>query len=194
MIDSGTILETLSTYQLPAILLGSILFGETVIITAAFLSAQGYWSPVIVFVLSLIGTISSDIVWFILGKYSVEWLRKWNWYKTQEEKIMQKAKYLKGSQPWLALLFIKFLYGTRIIMMVYFSIQKIPIRKILVYNIIGTTIWLIVMIAIGWLAGKSIINLTSYVNRLEYIIPVLIAVLIVYKGVTTWLTQRVQKM
>ncbi len=60
--------QVLTTYQLPAIFFGSFFFGETVILTAAFLGGQNIWSVESVFWLSLAGTIAADSLWFLFGQ------------------------------------------------------------------------------------------------------------------------------
>ena len=59
----------LETYKSPAIFLGAFLFGETIILSAVFLAIENSWSLLLMFVLSFLGTLIADIVWFVAGGY-----------------------------------------------------------------------------------------------------------------------------
>jgi len=192
-IDSS-IAALLTTYQLPAVLIGSFFLGETVIITAAFLSAHGVWSPLAVFWLALLGTILSDTVWFLLGQQILIQLNRWEFYKKQSVPLVRALTKLTGEKPFLVLLFIKFLYGTRILTIIYLSTRKMKLSTFTLFNGIGTTIWLIVIITIGWLAGKSIIDVLPFLNSTQYIILVLVIILLLVRLVTSWLSKTITKL
>jgi membrane protein DedA with SNARE-associated domain len=65
-----TLIQLLSSHQLPvvAIYAGAFLFGETILIAASFMAAQGVWTLWSVFWLGLAGTLTADSLWFLLGQ------------------------------------------------------------------------------------------------------------------------------
>lgn len=193
MISSDAIINLLSLYQLPAIFIGSFLFGETVIITAAFLSAQGLWSPINVFWLSLVGTIASDSLWFIFGRRILLFFHRWEKYKEQSEKLLVTLERITGKRPFLSLLFIKFLYGTRILTIMYLSVRRMSFPTFAIFDTIGSALWLTAIISIGWLAGKSIVNLVPFLNKFGYALLFLIAIILIFRFATTWLTKKLTK-
>ncbi len=190
---SVIIVNLLSFYQLPAIFWGAFFFGETVVITAAFLSAQGIWSLLNVFWLALAGTLISDALWFLFGKSFLKLLNRWQRYQQKHDKFVKKLERILGRRPFLVLLFIKFLYGTRILTIIYLSLRKIRFRTFLIFNTIGTLVWLVVMIAIGWLAGKGIANVIPVFHRIGYALSLLVLFLIIFKVITSWLGKRIIK-
>lgn len=188
--DNTTIIHFLTAYQYPAIFIGSFFFGESVIITAAFLAGQGIWSVQAVFWLALIGTIVSDSIWFLFGQSIIRSLKYWQRMLSKYEQYLQKIERLTGNKPFLALLFIKFLYGTRILTILYMSVRKMSYGRFLLFNTIGTIFWLVTMVAIGWLAGKGITNFIPVVARVEYLLLAVALLIIMYKAVSTWMEKR----
>ena len=91
------------------------------------------------------------------------------------------------------MLFIKFLYGTRILTILYLSTQKLQLSTFLLWNAIGTLLWLVVMISIGWLAGNSVINIIPYVDKAEYAAAILLLLIILVRFGTQWLSKRITK-
>lgn len=183
----------LLTYQLPAIFLGAFFFGETVIITAAFLSGQGIWSLSNVFWLSLAGTVISDGVWFLFGQSIFKFTHKWSENQKKYQLLITKLDKITGQKPFLSLLFIKFLYGTRILTILYLSIRKIGFWTFIIFDSVGTIFWLIVMISIGWLAGKGIANFIPFVQKTEYALLALAALIILFKLITIWIEKKITK-
>lgn len=188
-----TIVELLTAYQLPAIFVGSFFFGETVIITAGFLSAQGYWSLFNVFWLAFLGTIVSDTLWFLFGQQLLTYLHKWDRYQAKTTQLLKKMQQLSGERPFLILLFIKFLYGTRILTIMYLSIRRVGLWTFVLYDSLGSLIWLAVIVPIGWLAGKSIIDLWPYLNRIEYALLLIAVIILVFKLATLWISKKITR-
>ena len=164
-----------------------------VIITAAFLSGQGLWSLTTVFLLSLVGTLASDAIWFLFGNTIFKLTRKWQANQKKYQKLITRLDNLTRNKPFLALLFIKFLYGTRILTILYLSTKKISFWKFLFFDTLGTILWLIVMIAIGWMAGKGIANFAPFINKTEYALPAIVVLIILSKLVTIWMEKRINE-
>jgi len=168
------------------VFIGSFLFGETVIITAATLAVNFGWSFFNIFWVALLGTIISDVMWFYLGGIVLRRLSRWETYKKKHEKTMQALNKRTGEKPFLALLYIKFLYGTRVITIFYLSLRRVSIKSFILFDTIGSAIWLLVIMSLGWLAGLGIINLLPELNRLGYFLVAILAVIIITKLITLW--------
>ncbi len=190
---SETILALLTAYHLPAIFLGSFFFGETVIISAAFLAGQGLFSPMTVFWLSLLGTVASDSLWYLFGQKLLTIFHRWDTYKRNSEKVLAALESITGKQAFLSLLFIKFLYGTRILTIIYLSMRRMGFWFFTGMNTVGSIIWLVVLIPLGYLAGKSVADLLPLLHRVEYGALFLILVLLVFRFGTAWLSKKITK-
>lgn len=175
-------IQILINYGYWAIFLGSFFFAESVILAVSFLAASGLWPLSAVFFLALAGDLLADLLWYSGGKYSFRFAKF-------DSKIFNKAyKTLSGvidritrHKPFLALLFIKFLYGTRFLMLIYVARKKVSLKKFLIYDAIGTSIWLAVLLPVGWLAGKGAYNLIGAYRNFNYSILFLVLTLLLYK-------------
>jgi membrane protein DedA with SNARE-associated domain len=190
MDTSNFIIEILKIYQMPAIFLGSFFFGETVVLAASFLSAQGLWSVWTVFWLSLLGTLASDALWFIYGQKVLSYFHRWEKYRSGSERFIKALERITGSRPFLALLFIKPVYGTRILTIIYLSIRKVNFLTFMIFDALGSAFWLSVLSLFGWLAGRSIVNLVPWVNTLEYAALAIVLVVVLWRLIFTWLSKK----
>lgn len=191
-LDAETI-QLLTSFRGSAIFFGAFFFGETVVITASFLAAHGLWSLRDVFWLALAGTVLSDLVWFIFGQRFLRFFRRWEKYREKGAQLLAALEKITGRRPFLALLFIKFLYGTRILTILYLSMRKISLRTFAFFDSLGTVFWLAAVMAIGWLAGKSVINLVPVLNRFEYAALILLLLIISFRMGTLWLGRKISK-
>jgi len=190
---SRGILEFLVIYQQLAIFLGSFFFAESVILAASFLSAQGLWSFLTVFIFALLGTLLSDFFWYFLGIRFLKATRQWNLCRRAYNEISNILDKITKGKHFLALLFIKFLYGTRFLIIVYLAMRKIPFRKFVIYDTIGTTLWLLVIIPVGWLAGKGMYQIISIYRNFTYTVFGLILFLIAFKTIERLLRKKIFK-
>ena len=186
-----SIVSLLVTYQMPAIFLGAFFFGETVILTAAFLAGQGIWSVASVFWLSLVGTVVSDSLWFVLGQAFFKFTKRWEKYQDKYQTFLLKLETITGRRPFLSLLFIKFLYGTRILTILYLSIREVRYFTFLLFNTVGTILWLLVMISIGWLVGRGAMNVADVFYKVEYALTALVLLIVLYRIIAAWLGKKI---
>jgi len=185
--DKILIFSFLQAYQLPAIAAGSFLFGEMVIIIAAFLSAQGVWSIVNVFLLSLLGTVLSDMLYFLAGRYLFNKLRRRERFYKKYEIITGKLNKIAPRGSLAAFIAIKFLYGTRIIMIIHFASRQFPFKKFFIFDFIAAVVWLAVIIGLGWLAGAGALTLASIANDLRATAAGLLVLILIYKLAQLWI-------
>lgn len=185
-----TIESLLLAYQLPAIFLGSFFFGETVILAAAFIAGQGTWSLSAVFWLSFAGTLISDVLWFLFGQWVLKKTGSWQKQRGKYAQVMNTLERHTGRRPFFALLFMKFLYGTRILTIVYLSIRNISLSTFLLFDAIGTLIWLTSMVGAGYLAGKGVAYILPTLNAIQYALLALVLLLLMYKGTTLWVEKK----
>ena len=188
-----TIIALLTEFQMPAIFFGSFFFGETVIMTAAFLSTQDLWPLMHVFWLSLAGIITSDSVWFLFGRKIMLYFNRWERHKTRSERILAAIESITGNNRLALMVCAKFVYGTRIFTIMYLSMRKMNYGRFAAYDTISSSLWLTVICAIGWLAGKSVTNLVPFLNTFEYAALFLILVIVVFKIGMVWISRKIAK-
>lgn len=190
IMDTNFFIEILTLYQMPALFVGSFLFGETVILAAAVLSAQGLWSSWTIFWLSLLGTLASDALWFLYGQKILSFFHKWEKYRRNSEKFLRALEKLTGARPYLSLLWVKAVYGVRIFTIIYLSVRKVAFWKFMALDAIGSAWWLGVIIIFGRLAGTGLDEILPAIGNLEYAAAAIVFIIIVWRIIFTWVSKR----
>jgi membrane protein DedA with SNARE-associated domain len=186
----NTLIALVASYGQWSVLIGSFFFGESVIISSGFLSATGLWPIQNVYILALIGTIVSDSVWFLCGHLLLSKTQRLQQSSERYTRIITKIERVTGDKPFLILLFIKFLYGTRILTIVYLAHRKMRFATFVLFDFLGTIFWLGIMLGIGWLAGREIVNVLPHVRQFEYAFTILVAAAIIGKLLNLWISSR----
>ncbi len=176
-----SIARFLELYGPLAALVGAFLLGEIAILVAFILAAQGLIPADTVFIFSVIGMLLADFFWYFFGVGTLHFLHQWNLYERASAPILNLLHRIVGKNLFLSLIFIKFLYGARLIVMVYLAVIKTPLRVFLVFDAIGVVIFVSVLFVIGWLAGQGIYNLLPAYHVLTGVVAsVVVGGLIVY--------------
>lgn len=182
----------LLTYRYAGVAVGSFALGDTVVIGAGYLAGTGLLNFWLTLGYALIGTLIADCAWFLFGHQIIRRLPKYrnlDWQINMVEKIERLA----GKRLWLIILCFKFLYGTRILMIIFFSLQKISLVRFLWLDTVGTLIWLILFLGVGWLAGAGIVNLLPHVQSAELALTIFVLVLLVMRLGFSWMEKRLTK-
>jgi len=164
--------------------------GETVVLAAVIVASQSSWSMAEVVLWCFVGTVASDWVWFRLAGVAGNRLFERRTPGDRQERVLAWLRARTGERPQVALLFVKFLYGSRFLMLVYLATRRLATRQFLVYDAIGTAVWLAVLVPIGWLLGVG--ALQSEV-RIELFGLAIVAVLLMLRGGSSWITSRAQR-
>lgn len=186
-----TITALLSVYRVPTVFAGAFLFGDSVIFTAAYLAGQLQWPALPIFVTAFLGTAAADTMWFFLGAYFANRFRGTDFMRSKREKAAELLRKLTGENPAYALIFIKFLYGSRIAMILYVAARGLSFGTFSIYNSIGIFIWLAIFFPIGYLAGMGIASNFPILNAIEAGVIVLVASFVIMRLLTLWLTRKV---
>jgi membrane protein DedA with SNARE-associated domain len=169
------------TYGELSVALGAFLLGEIAILTAFILSAQGLLSFEMVFVFSIIGFLCADLFWYLFGRFILTFLHQWERYEKAAAPVEKFLHHTVGRHLFLSLIFIKFLYGARLIVMVYLALKKVPFRVFVLFDTLGLIIFIGILAVIGWLVGRGIYNLLpAYHTFTTIVAAVVISVIIVY--------------
>src|SRR3989344_6112655 len=185
-----TTLAILTAYQFPAIFFGVSVFSETIIIPGSFIAGQGIWAVDSVFWIAYLGTVISDMAWFFVGPSIFRFAHRFERITKRSEAVMKRLDTLYAGRPFRVLLMSKFIYGTRILTIIYLSLEKISAVKFLVSNLLGTFVWLSAVVAVGWLAGRSIINLMPMLSDVKYAILIIVILVVGFEFIPKWLQKK----
>jgi len=183
------VIETLALHKSWIVFVGTFFLGESVVLTSSALAAHGSWSVAAVAMWAFAGTVLSDTVWF---RSAAMGLDRWSAGERGERMVRLSARLdrLGGDRPYRALLFVKFVYGTRIASLAYMAARGVPLRKFVTFDAIGTGLWLAVMIPLGWLIGRGLDNLGADLKRFEGAILTVVLITAAIKGGRWWRARR----
>ncbi len=181
----------LTTYQIPTIFTGAFFFGDSVILAGAYLAGELRWSPVPLFLAALAGTIVSDVLWYLFGRFFSDRFSEVRFLKKEREKMSGFIARLVGEKPLVALIMVKFLYGSRIAMILYAAASGIKFWTFMFFNGIGAIIWLLVFIPLGYLAGMGVSHAAPLMGAVPTALVVLVISIIVFRAITIWMEKKV---
>ena len=175
---------------LPAIFVGTFFLGETVVLAGVVLVAAGRLAMPSLLGLALLGTLASDLVWFYCGQRLVRLARWWPGLQERYDLAMAQVQQVPAGQRFHYLLFFKFVYGIRIVTIVYTSLRRISLRRFLVLDALGSAAYLVVLVGVGLLLFHGASELAPAVDRLRYLIAAPVLSLILMRMGTQWLRKR----
>tara|TARA_R110000868_G_scaffold404509_1_gene682767 strand:+ start:5914 stop:6459 length:546 start_codon:yes stop_codon:yes gene_type:complete len=145
---------------------GIFIEGELVFLSAVIAASHGYLNIWFVVGIAVIATITSDLVYFNLGKNRAEKLMNKPKWKAKIEAVNQKLKKHRN----LFLISYRFLYGLRIATPLVLGTQNITLTTFLRYSIISTIIWVTLFTILGLAFGELILTYLKNIQQIEYYI------------------------
>lgn len=175
------------TLQYIIIFLGVAFGGEIVIIPLSFLVAQSFFPFFPFLLISFIAVVFSDTFWFLLGKSNITTKMMDHRYANNTILVITQAihKVSRGNNV-LALIFVKFLVGIRIVLIFSFSKNNMATRDFVRYNFIAIFIWLAVIIPIGFLSGLGFTYISNILENIYVGIGFVFLVLFIVIMMQLW--------
>ena len=175
---------------LPAIFVGTFFFGETVVLAGIVLAAAGAVPVQALVGLALLGTLASDLVWFFCGQRLVHFARRWRPVRVRYDQAMATMEQVDDGRRFYYLLFYKFVYGIRIVTIVYASLRRIRLRRFLLLDAVGSAAYLVVLVGVGLLLCQGATELAPAVHTLRYLVAAPVLLFILMRMGTQWLRKR----
>jgi len=173
-------LETFVTsYGYPALLAGSLMEGETVVIIAGFLAHSGHLYLPWVMLTAFVGAFSADQFFFQIGKRKgkayLESRPKW------EPRVVKIRHFLVRYQV-IAILAYRFLYGMRTITPIVIGASGFSTLRFVGLNFCSTLLWAASISTAGYYFGHLFEQVLQDLKQYELIIMLAIATV----GGTVW--------
>ena len=150
MIDVGALART---YGYPVVLIGTALQGEVVLLVCGFLAQQGYLSVWIVWLLATLGGTGGDQTYFLLGRIYGE--RLIDHLPRVLRNSLAAARGLVERHPRVVLIYMRFLFGMRILLPILTGASSIPTGRFIRYNVVMAAIWAAIFVGIGYVYGAA---------------------------------------
>jgi len=177
-------LETIiSKFGYPALVVGLLLEGETVLVLGAFMAHRGYLGLPPVILIGFMVTFASDQFFFWLGRTKgSQFLESRPAWKPNVE----KAQRLLHRNTNLLFLGFRFMYGLRTVMPFVFGLSKFDPRRFALLNLMGALLWALIFGLTGYAFGQVMEIILEDVDKYE----LWIALGIVVVGAGVWLYRR----
>lgn len=172
--------ELISAYGYAAIGIGTFLEGETILVLGGFAAHRGYLELPWVIMSAFIGTLFGDQLYYYIGRTKGKsLLEKRPSWKAKSEKVF----YLLDKHQILLVLGFRFLYGLRIVTPFLIGATNIAPTRFLILNILGASLWAIVIGIMGYLFGHALEIIIGDIKRYELLVFAILAI----AGLLLWL-------
>ena len=169
--------ELLQAYGYWALLVGTFLEGETIVIIAGFLAQQGYFSPALIALCAFVGSSTSDQLMFALGRW--KGLAILQRFPRLENKV-RKTSHLLARYETALILGFRFIYGVRNVTPILMGISGVHYLKFVVLNLIGAAVWAVSFTAAGFFFGEMITKLMDKSPHAKYWGMAILALLFIF--------------
>jgi membrane protein DedA with SNARE-associated domain len=161
-------------------MIGTALWGDGALITLVALAVNLKANLVVLFFAAFVGTFIGDSVWFFIGRKISKNIKKYERVNRGFETIAELIERVFKKNYTLALVTVKFLYGTRVITIFYLAKEKISYKKFLLYDSISTIFWLFGMGFVGYLVGLGVNWILHVVKNIQLAITFMIVILALF--------------
>lgn len=177
--------QWVASYGYYAIVAGTFLEGETILVIGGFLAHRGYLTLPGVVAAAFLGTLFGDQLYYYIGRFKgIPLLERKPAWKRQSERLL---KLLRRHEVLLILGF-RFLYGLRTVTPFLIGASGIAPLRYTVLNVIGAAVWAVVIGIAGYLVGQALELVLDEVKRYELWILAAIA----GSAAVAWLVRRVR--
>lgn len=173
----------ISHYGYLAILVGTFLEGETILVLGGFAAHRGLlWLPGVM-ACAFVGSLASDQLFFFIGRrHGAEFLAR----RPRLQAGAARVRDLVERHATLLILAFRFLYGLRNVTPLVFGMSRVSALRFALLNAVGAAAWAVAVGALGWYVGSAANQLLGHLKRYE----LRVAAVIVAVGVALWAWRR----
>jgi len=169
----------IQTYGYAAILVGTFLEGETVLVLGGYAAHRGYLFLPWVILAAFVGSLAGDQFYFYLGRnHSRFILDRFPSWKPR----VARARLLLDRFHTPLILSCRFLYGLRTVTPFAIGMSGVPRLRFFVLNAIGAAVWAPMFGTGGYIFGKALEALMGNLERYELwaVLAILALVLLIW--------------
>lgn len=169
----------LRSYGYLAVLLGTALEGETILILAGFAAHRGYLELPSVIFFAFLGSFAGDQTFFLIGRRKGRpFLERHPFWHAR----IERADALLHRYHMPVILGFRFLYGLRNVIPFAIGLSQISFWKFFFLNAAGALLWATIVGTAGYLFGRALEMFLGDLERHELKIVVLICLV----GMILW--------
>ena len=173
----------ISRFGYPALIVGLLLEGETVLVLGAFMAHRGYLNLALVITIGFLVTFASDQIFFWLGRTKGNQFleRRPDWKPS-----VQRARSIMHRNTNFLFIGFRFMYGLRTVMPFVFGLSRFDPKRFAALNFIGAFLWALIFGLAGYVFGRIMEIILADVSKYE----TRIALVILIAGIIIWLNRR----
>jgi membrane protein DedA with SNARE-associated domain len=176
----------IASYGYMAILVGSFLEGETILVLGGLAAHSGYLDLSFVILAAFVGTLCGDQLFFFLGRWHSDAFLKrrpsWRVRVAKAQKLLDRFR-----TP--ILLGFRFFYGLRTVTPFVIGMSAVPTLRFVFLNAAGALIWAIAVGTGGYLFGNALEIMIGNIKHYEIEVFGVIAAL----GLVIWIIHVVRR-
>lgn len=144
--------------------IGTTLEGDGVLFATGYLTYQGLYQPVCMFLTVWVGTTMGDLLWYALGRH-LEGKHNFivNWLKNITRPLGPHLE----SRPFRTLFLSKFVYGVNHALLAKAGSMGFPKKKLFIYNLIAIFLWVVIIGGLGYISSASVRSVRHYIKYTE---------------------------
>jgi len=189
------IIESLPVWGYPAVFFGVMLEnagipvpGETILLTAGFLSFKGILNPIFVVLSAFTGAVIGDNIGFFIGyKGGRPLLQRYGNAFYVSRSGLERTERLFERQGGKIIFVARFITGLRVFAAVVAGVGKMQWRRFFFFNVSGAVLWSIIITLVGFYFGQGRETISSYFKYLDETILSAVAVAVVIYLVSQWM-------
>lgn len=168
--DIGSLLQE---HIYPAIVLGSLVEGETTVVLAGYAAHQGYAPLWAVMALTAGINFLIDLCWFLLGRWrGPQLLLRFPALRRGVDAVTPRLE----SHPRKAIFLVRFMYGLRTAGPIALGISRVPLREFLLFNSLGAAVWAVTFASLGFAFGRAMTVFLAHLAHYEKLAATVIVV------------------
>ena len=155
-----------------AVLGGTLLEGESVLLLAGFAAHRGYLDLPTVVGVAIVGSFLGDQAFFFLGRH--QGMKLLNRFPKYVEKVAYaQAKLTRYHTPLI--LAMRYLYGLRAVLPFTIGMSTISTTRFQVLNLAGALVWSVTIVAGGYLFGHLVERMLGDLRHYEEMVAAVLA-------------------
>jgi len=175
--------QLVADYGYLAVLVGTFLEGELVLVAAGFAASRGLLSPGLVMGVAALGAYLGHIFFFALGRWKG---KGWILSHPRLGPYAEKADRIITDYGWTSVFVLQYLYGARLTGAVMFGISSFRLPRFLALQTVNCITWAALVAGVGYGLGTT---LEAAADRLTWISAGVVAVLLSL-ALVLWLRRK----
>jgi membrane protein DedA with SNARE-associated domain len=159
-----TLEHVIDSYGYLALVVGTFLEGETILVLGGIAAKLGYLRLPWVIVSAFVGTLMSDQLFFFLGRWQGQaFLLKHPHWNSRAKKVHRMLE--RHRIP--IIIGFRFVYGFRTVTPFVLGMSRVPAIEFIVFNIVGAAAWASAIAVLGYAFGKAMELLLGDIHHYE---------------------------